>query len=103
MPLLTVDAMAPEDLAERIVLLRIDGNDKFGLRDTLPTLSYLSEAKARAVIATHCGTPTDVPHVDELGSRPHRLGQRRSRYRVTKSARSRRLSRAGGARPGPAQ
>jgi phosphoglycerate kinase len=66
MPLLTVDAMAPEDLAERIVLVRIDGNDEFGLRDTLPTLSYLSEAKARAVIATHCGTPTDEPHVDEL-------------------------------------
>ncbi len=66
MPLLTVDAMAPKDLAERIVLVRIDGNDEFGLRDTLPTLSYVSEAKARVIIATHCGTPTDAPDVDEL-------------------------------------
>src|SRR5687768_7810196 len=66
MPLLTIDAMAPEDLAARIVLVRIDGNDEFGLRDTLPTLSYVSEAKARVIIATHCGAPHHAPDVDGL-------------------------------------
>jgi phosphoglycerate kinase len=69
MPLLTVDAMAPEDLAERIVLVRIDGNDEFGLRDTLPTLSYVAEAKARVIIATHCGAPPHAPDVNALAAK----------------------------------
>src|SRR5918993_1568653 len=69
MPLLTIDATAPKDLAEQSILVRIDGNDEIGLRDTLPTLSYLSEAKARVIIATHCGAPPDAPDVEELAAK----------------------------------
>jgi phosphoglycerate kinase len=68
MPLLTIDAMAQRDLAEQVVLVRIDGNDELGLRDTLPTLSYVSEAKARVIIATHCGAPPHAPDVDGLAA-----------------------------------
>ena len=68
MPLLTIDAMQQKDLAEQVVLVRIDGNDELGLRDTLPTLSYVTEAKARVIIATHCGTPPDAPDVNALAA-----------------------------------
>jgi phosphoglycerate kinase len=69
MSLLTIDATAPKDLAEQVVLVRIDGNDEIGLRDTLPTLSYLTEAKARIIVATHCGTPADAPDVNDLAAK----------------------------------
>jgi phosphoglycerate kinase len=69
MLLLTIDATPPKDLAEQSILVRIDGNDEVGLRDTLPTLSYLSEARARVIIAAHCGTPTDAPDLEELAAK----------------------------------
>src|SRR5918995_4432869 len=69
MPLLTIDATAPKDLAEQSILVRIDGNDELGLRDTLPTLSYVTEAKARVIIATHCGAPPHAPDVDGLAAK----------------------------------
>ena len=68
MPLFTIDAMPPKDLAEKTILVRIDGNDELGLRDTLPTLSYVSESKARVIIATHCGAPPHAPDVDGLAA-----------------------------------
>lgn len=69
MLLLTIDAMPQRDLADQTILVRIDGNDELGLRDTLPTLSYVSEAKARVIIATHCGTSSDAREVDGLAAK----------------------------------
>src|SRR5918997_7176884 len=69
MLVLTIDALPQKDLAEQTVLVRIDGNDELAVRDTLPTLSYLNEAKARVIIATHCGAPPDAPDVKEFAAK----------------------------------
>jgi phosphoglycerate kinase len=69
MTLLTIDAIPQKDLVEQAIFVRIGGNDESGLRDTLPTLSYLAEANARVIVATHCGAPPDAPHVDVLAAK----------------------------------
>ena len=39
------------------------------LRDSLPTLAFLSEAGARVVVATHCGSLPDAPRLDGIAAR----------------------------------
>jgi phosphoglycerate kinase len=51
------------------VLVRIDAEDELKLRDSLSTLAFLSESRARVIVATHSGAPPDPPRLNVLASR----------------------------------
>src|SRR5689334_21935751 len=50
----SIGSVPQAELRGQRVLVRIDAEDDQTLRNSLPTLAFLSQAGARVVIATHC-------------------------------------------------
>jgi phosphoglycerate kinase len=69
MTVASLDTIPPKEFSGQAVLVRIDAEDELTLRDSLPTLAFLSEAGARVIVATHFGSPTGGPRLDAIASR----------------------------------
>ncbi len=61
-----IDTIPPKELGAQAILVRIDAEDEMKLRDSLPTLALLSEARGRVVVATHYGTGPNAPRLDAI-------------------------------------
>src|SRR6266850_1371300 len=87
---LLINQLSPEYLRGKRVFVRIDVDgeetpsgilfDEHKLRDSLPTLEYLTSAGARVIIGTHVGDPTangiDFLRLDPVGTALSRLMDR---------------------------
>ena len=69
MKLASIDTIEAKELAGSPVLVRVDAEDDAKLRDALPTLAHLAEARARIVIATHGDSaPDGMPSADPIAA-----------------------------------
>ncbi|HYJ14272.1 MAG TPA: phosphoglycerate kinase, partial [Candidatus Limnocylindria bacterium] len=69
MKLASIDRFEPTELAGLPVLVRVDAADDAKLRNALPTLAHLAEARARIVIATHRdAAPDGAPAADRIAA-----------------------------------
>lgn len=67
MRLASISAIEASHLAGLPVLVRIDAEDDASLREALPTLAHLVDARARIVVATHRGSaPDHAPSADPI-------------------------------------
>jgi phosphoglycerate kinase len=66
MAIASIDTIQAEELRGEAVLIRIDATDEMKLHDSLPTLAFLSETGARAVVATHYGSGPHAPRLDTV-------------------------------------
>jgi phosphoglycerate kinase len=73
MTVASIDRIPREELRGKRVLVRIEAEDDTQLRDSLPTLTLLSNSGARAIIVTHCGSPRVAPRLDYVAARLSQL------------------------------
>src|SRR4051812_37434946 len=69
-----IESIPRKELREQNDLVRIDASDDARLRDSLPTITFLSESGARIVIATH--SPSHTNNSQTNGSQPRDIAAR---------------------------
>ena len=69
-----IETIPRKQLREQTILIRIDASDDARMRDSLPTITFLSESGARVVIATHSPSQTNSSQTN--GSQPGNIAAR---------------------------